>query len=208
VADVAALIDQLAPSRLALVGPSMGGTIAALLAGTLPTRVERLALIEGIGPPAMGGPEAGVQRMRQWLGELRTLRRGPRRLPSLDEAIERLRRFHPKVSQPVLERVARQLTRQGEGNALFWAYDPLHRTTSPIPFQAEIFKAFLANITCPTLYVSGGPEGYHPADEAQRLACLRNLVEFEIPGAGHMMHWTVPAALAARLIEFLASPNP
>jgi pimeloyl-ACP methyl ester carboxylesterase len=120
----------------------------------------------------------------------------------MEEAIHRLKRFHPKVPPAVLERVARQLTRRGENNELFWAYDPLHRTTSPIPFSVDAFKAFLSQITCPTLYISGGPEGFHPLDEAARLACLQNLAQFEIPGAGHMMHWTMPEALAARLIQF------
>ena len=70
VADVAALIEALAPARLAVVGHSMGGTIAALYAGVAPTRVERLVLIEGIGPPAMD-PAAAVDRMAAWLRDLR-----------------------------------------------------------------------------------------------------------------------------------------
>src|SRR5271166_3011453 len=42
VADVAELVDALAPRRLGLVGHSMGGTIAAFYAGANRDRVERL----------------------------------------------------------------------------------------------------------------------------------------------------------------------
>ena len=53
----------------AIVGHSMGGTVAALYAGAHPDRVERLALLEGMGPmatePLRGRrPDAGLAPRR------------------------------------------------------------------------------------------------------------------------------------------------
>jgi len=205
VADVDALVCALSPTRLGVVGHSMGGTVSALYTGARPERVERLALLEGMGPPAHA-PELAVDRMRSWLRQLREMSRAQRPMASMDDALSRLRAAHPKVKREVLETRARWLIRKGEDGQLVWAYDPLHRTTAPTPFYEASFKAFLQNITCPTLWVSGGPDGWHPDGEAERVATLRDVERFEIPDAGHMMHWTAPEALGERLVGFFGAP--
>jgi pimeloyl-ACP methyl ester carboxylesterase len=207
VADVAELVDALAPRRLAVVGHSMGGTVAALYAGSHHDRIERLALLEGMGPVATEA-RLGVDRMQSWLRTLRSVDRIPKPLTSLQEAVERLALHHPRVSREIIETRARLLTRADETGRLVWAYDPLHRTTAPTPFHLESFKEFLRRIDCPTLIVSGGPTGWHPPDEEERLHCLAHATRFELPQAGHMMHWTDPVALADRLSSFFGEPPP
>lgn len=201
VADVAALVDALSPARLGVVAHSMGGSIAVYYAGAFPARVERLALLEGLGPPH-NEPELAVQRMQTWLHGLRRLDRAPRPIASLEEATARLAEVHTLVPREALAARAAQLTRRDEAGRLCWAWDPLHRTTAPTPFSADGFKAFLRRITCPTLFVSGGPSGWHVPDEDERIACLASHERFELPDAGHMMHWTQPEALAERLAGF------
>lgn len=203
VADVARLVDDLAPERLAVVGHSMGGTVATLFTGARPNRVERLALLEGIGPPE-AEPAAAVDRMQAWLRDLAKAERIQRPLESMDDAVDRLSRTHPGLPREILTSRAELLVRRSPSGELAWAYDPLHRTRSPTPFNAGAFHAFLAAITCPTLFVSGGPSGWHPPEEAERIATLRRCTARELPGAGHMMHWTAPAELAAMLVEHFA----
>ncbi|HVK71175.1 MAG TPA: alpha/beta hydrolase [Polyangium sp.] len=204
VSDLSSLLDILAPKRLALVGHSMGGTIAALFAGARPQRVDQLVLLEGLGAPG-SEPSTAVDRMRTWLDDMRSLDRTPRPVGSFDEALDRLARRHPQVSRMILESRARLLTRTHSGR-LSWAYDSMHRTTAPVPFHLESFKCFLRRITAPTLYVSGGVNGLRLHDEAERLACIPNTLHVDLPDAGHMMHWTAPETLTERLLRFFASP--
>ena len=203
VADVDALVRSLVPTdgKLGVVGHSMGGTIASLYAGSRPERVHRLALLEGLGPPSMHASVA-LDRTRAWLRNLEQLDRRPRPLESMDDAIRRLVANHPKVAREVLATRAKWLTRFDAEGRLVWAYDPLHRTTSPLPFQIEIFEAFLAQIACPTLVVGGGPFGYHPEDEPARVARIANARTEDLPSAGHMMHWTEPDELGRMLADF------
>jgi pimeloyl-ACP methyl ester carboxylesterase len=204
VADVSEIVDTIAPRRLALVGHSMGGTVACLTAGARPDAFERLALLEGMGPIA-NEPPIAVDRMRAWLRDLRQqAARSPKGLTSMQEAVERLALHHPRVPREVIESRARLLTKHDDQGRLVWAYDPLHRTTSPVPFNLDSFKAFLGQIACPTLVVSGGKLGWHPPGEEERVKWLRDTRTFEIPEAGHMMHWTAPDTLATRLNEFFA----
>ena len=205
VADVAQLVESLAPRRLALIGHSMGGTIAAMFSGAHPDLVERLALLEGLGP-VVADPDVAVVRLQSWLRGLRDVPKLPRPLTSVQEAVERLCLHHPGVPREVIETRARLLTRADDTGRLVWAYDPRHRTTSPTPFNVGAFKAFLARIECPTLVVSGGPSGWHTPDEADRLSCLSHAVVCELPTAGHMMHWTQPVLLAQRLLAFFSAP--
>lgn len=201
VADVDALVRDLAPERLCVVGHSMGGTVASLFAGARPERVDRLVLVEGVGPPSMP-PDQGMHRTRQWLVDLERAR-APRPMGSLDEAVRRLAANHPKVPRHILERRASQLTRATEAG-LAWAHDPRHRTTSPIPFSAAVLEGFLREIRCPVLAVGGGEDGFHPEDENARLACLTDVRRLDLPEAGHMVHWTEPERLASALVEFFA----
>jgi pimeloyl-ACP methyl ester carboxylesterase len=203
--DLADLVDALAPGEpIALVGHSMGGTITTLFAGTFPERVARLAVIEGIGPP--DNPfEVGPVRMRSWIDQVRASRaRGPGR-PTLskDEALRRMAANHPHVAPEVLAHRLPHLTEELGDGRVTWSFDALHRTTAPMPFFAKLFVEFAKKVTCPVLFVSGGPRGYHPPDEAERLAAFGDLRRAELPNAGHMVHWTEPAALTALLIDHL-----
>jgi pimeloyl-ACP methyl ester carboxylesterase len=207
VADVAALVDELNPSRLGIVGHSMGGGVACYYTGAYPERVERLALLEGVGPPVMPATTA-VDRARAWLRDLRRIERTPRPLASLDDAVARLAANNPSVPHEVLVTRARLLTRLTPEGRLVWSYDPLHKTVSPTMFRLEEFQEYLKRITCPTLVVSGGKAGMHPPDEDERLALLRDVSRVEFPKAGHMMHWTEPSGLARELVAFFGAGKP
>ncbi len=203
VADVDALVAQLDPNHeLVLVGHSMGGSIACMYAGSRPERIHKLVLLEGVGPPAMP-PELAVTRMRRWLDQMKRPRQ-PKPLASLEDAAQRLALHHPRLDIELLERRAEHLTERDGQGVLRWAHDPMHRTTAPSAFQAEVFMAFLAQITCPVLFIDGGPLGWHPADEQQRLDALPHRpTRVLLEDAGHMMHWTRPELVANAIVDFV-----
>lgn len=203
--DVDALVGGAmgTPDRLVLVGHSMGGTVCSLYAGTRPDAVERLVLLEGIGPPATD-PEVGPVRMRRWLDQLRE---GPGGRPpsSREDALRRLASVHTRVDRAVLERKVEHLIVERAGE-LSWAFDALHRTTAPYRFDAEAFRCFLREIRCPTLFIGGGPSGFHPPDEEERLQLIGGVVEsIDLAEAGHMMHWTRPREVAEAILGFVLS---
>jgi pimeloyl-ACP methyl ester carboxylesterase len=206
--DVADLVDAFVPegAPLFVVGHSMGGTIATMYAGTFPERVSRLAILEGAGPPDTP-PSTTPDRSRRWIEGVRVARsRGSRQMPSREDALRRLFLNHPTVSHDVLRRRLDDLARPLHDGGMAWKADPLHGPWSPQPFIAAAWMAFASRATCPALFVSGGPKGWHPPGEEARIAAFNALEHAEIPDAGHMMHWTKPEELTTILAEFLLRP--
>lgn len=199
--DIEALHGALAPdARLLLVGHSMGGVVSTLYAGTFPEAVARLVLIEGLGPP--DNPKGvGVPRMRAFV---ETTRRAmaPETPMTEEHALRRLRVHHTRISNELLLSRFRNLARQVGPDAYLWKSDPLHKTRSPTPFSAEVFREFAAAYPGPVLFVGGGEAGYHPPDENERLAAFADVRRVDVEGAGHMVHWTAPEALVTAILAF------
>ena len=204
VADLAGLTPE---EPFSLVGHSMGGTIVTYFAGAFPERLKSLVVLEGLGPPD-NGVEAGPVRMRRWIDDLAAMTTRREKMFTVNEALDRLAGNHPNVPRAVLADRIPHLVEYLDEVRVRWRFDPLHRTHAPMPFLASLHREFLKRITCPVLYVSGGPTGFHPPDEEERLAAIPNLQRITLEDAGHMMHWTAPAPLSSALISFLSEPGP
>lgn len=203
VLDFHELMPLLAGGEVHLVGHSMGGTAAALYAGTHPQVARTLTLVEGLGPPTFTGDPA--DKMLAWLESVdRLRRREPAPMRDLAEVVRRLRVQAPELPAELAYLLAEKATRPSPEGGLVWRFDPLHRTTSPAPFSADAFLSFLARIEAPTLVVSGS-HGFRTEDHGARVAALRRAREVEIEGVGHMIHWLRPRELAAAIVEHVRS---
>lgn len=198
VADVDAVVASLG-GKVDLVGHSMGGTIATLFAGTRPECVRRLALIEGLGPPDL--TTLAVARSRAFLDA----RRDPPRhgtFADLEAGVSRMRRFNEGISEEAARRLVARITRPArpeEGEGLTWTWDPLHRATSPNPFDPRQFKSWVESVTAPVLVIDGGASRFRVPDAGERASWLRSARFLTIPGAGHLVHHDAPQPLAHAL---------
>lgn len=207
--DVAALLERdprLAKAPIWLVGHSMGGAVANLVAGACPDKIRGLALLEGSGPPAQGAG-AALRKSRQWLADLRRFGQGPKYESSRDGMRQRIAALYPEFPSELVERFTEAAVVQEPGKGWRWRYDPLHRCTNPSPFQQEIYVAFAGAYQGPVLQIHGGESPLARRDDPQVLAREaafggpRQVVE--IPKARHMMHLTHPKRCAEVLLAFM-----
>jgi pimeloyl-ACP methyl ester carboxylesterase len=201
-ADLVAILDTLNLNQVHLVAHSMGGTVATMFAGTFPSRVATLTLIEGVGPPSMPADMA-PDRTARWIETAARARTKPARvLTSIEEVVTRMGWSHPNVSAEILREMAAHSVRRSEGGYQF-LFDPLHQSTSPGRFDAEAFEEYIRRIVCPVMMVLGhSPEEFAVfTDRAARYKTTRQVV-FE--GAGHMVHWTRPHELAHEITTFVS----
>lgn len=206
-ADLARLLPPLTRRRVYLVGHSMGGVVATQYTGTFPERVQKLALLEGTGPPdgrAAAAPEQMLKHI-QTVDEVRAKRLRP--LASLAAAAERLRQLYPRVDPAWAARLAEKATRaapDGPPGGRIWKHDPLHRTRSPLIFLLPLMEAFIRRIACPVLLVNAAESKLTFLHDPARQALYPNAQLRTLPDAGHMMQLDQPERLADMLLEFFA----
>ncbi len=203
VLDVLGVADALDAERFSLLGHSMGGMAACLVAGTFPERVEHLVLVEGLGPQGMA-PEDAPGRFRQWVEDVRGLEgRAGRGIGSLEEAASSLQGVHARLSPDLARFLAEKGTRRRPDGRLEWKSDPLHRTRSPQPFYLDQASAFWRRARCPVLFIAGSESEFRRFDVSDRLRIFADVRCEEIAGAGHMVHHDQPETLAQRVLAFL-----
>ncbi len=210
VGDVAGIARAVAQGeRLFVVGHSLGGTIALYFAGAFPEMVAKLALVEGLGNPE-NAPTAAPDLMRQWVEDVEHFSAEGVVAPiaTLDDVRRYLKASHPRVSDEVIASRAPLLVRPRGDGALEWRSHALHRSVVPTPYFASVQAAFAARVSSPVLTVSGGPNGFHVADEKARISAFADVTSVELADAGHMVHWTEPEALGRALADFWIKGSP
>lgn len=205
--DLEELLPQVAgDERIHLVGHSMGGTACSMYAGVRSDRLRSLTLAEGLGPPAH--PSTLVpDRVEAWLRTVETVRargREHRPMASLDDALRRMRVQNPRLPEELGRFLAEKGTRPAPGGeGLLWSFDPLHRTRAPMPFDLDVYLAFLERIAVPTL-VLGAEDGFRVPGEAERMLHIADARLVELGKVGHMMHWFAPDAVADAVLAFFS----
>ncbi|WP_330280900.1 alpha/beta hydrolase [Streptomyces sp. NBC_00588] len=188
VADVIAVVDQLALQRPVLVGQSLGGHTAMLAAAAHPGLVRALALVEA-GP---GGPDPnphGPVDIGRWLDSW------PTHFPSREAAVAFL------GGGPVGEGWAAGLEeRDGRLGPRF------NRDVMVRSLAENAQRSFLrewTQVDCPTLVVLA-QSSFIPAQEVDEMLRLRpSTTSMSIPATGHDLHLEQPAVLHAALLDFL-----
>jgi pimeloyl-ACP methyl ester carboxylesterase len=207
--DVEAALDCAGLARAHLVGHSLGGLVAAAYAAARPERVERLVMIDGLGP-TLGAPDTAVQRLR---GFLEDLHRPPRARPyaSVEEAAARLRESNPSLSEAAALLLARHGTRPLPEGGVAFRFDPRHRRRfgfglNGVEGDAQ-WLAILGAVRAPALLLRAS-QGLVQDDAVARarLAALRASVE--VLEGGHHLHLDSPAPVAAALQRFLTLSAP
>jgi pimeloyl-ACP methyl ester carboxylesterase len=203
VADLDDVIRQRARPRVVLVGHSMGGSVASYHAGTRPERIAALALIEGLGPPDMAGSE-GPSRTAMWIDSWGAARGKVRPMPSLEDAVRRLRRADDLLDETLARELAEAGTRSVPGG-LVWKHDPLHATMGPYAYRVDVARRYWERVTCPVLCIDGARSKLNLSDDerATRRACFANVRHLVIEGAGHGVHRHQPARLAEAILAFV-----
>lgn len=190
--DVMALIDHLALGPVHLVGHSMGGMLAAHIAGAEPERIASLTLM------------ATTQRRNPRTNAVFDLLLDIRRLEGGEELW--LRTLYPWVFAPPFFKSPDNV-RMALDAAL--AY-PHAQSLEAMEHQVAMLNAHatrpaLEAITAPTQVIYAGEDLLTPPGPAREgFAPIAHAEHHVIEGAGHSIHWQATEEVLAHLGNFLA----
>jgi pimeloyl-ACP methyl ester carboxylesterase len=203
--DVLDALDALGWDRACLLGHSMGGAIASVVAAGAPERVERLAVIEALGPLSGVASEAGM-RLRQAVTARRALdpRRPPRVIADIEAAVDARLAASAMTRDAARLIVERNLRTVAGGHA--WRSDPRLTLPTHVRTHEDFVLSWVQAIQAPTLVLAADPSPpyFTPAMRDARMAKLR-AGHLEVIAGGHHLHMEQPARVAAPLRAFLGA---
>ncbi|MFC0156099.1 alpha/beta fold hydrolase [Xanthomonas dyei] len=200
--------DALGWDRFTLLGHSLGGGVASLMAAAAPERIEALVVIEALG--ALGEPvESTAERLRDSVRSTRTLPQRPLRVFSSMEAPVRARMMANQLTEPAARLLVERGLRVVEGG-YSWCTDPRLTLPTAIRMTEAQIDALLAAIACPTqaIFATPGQPYFSDTLRDHRVAMVPDARLHLLPGSHHV-HMEAPQAVAAVINGFLATlPQP
>jgi pimeloyl-ACP methyl ester carboxylesterase len=207
--DVLDALDALGWDSAHLLGHSMGGAIASMVAVAAPERVRRLALVEALGP-ITGEVETAGKRLRDGIAARRRLEaasrgaRTPRVIARIEDAISaRLQAapMHAGAARLIVERNLREVP-----GGWAWRSDPRLKLPSTLRLTEDTVLALLRGIECPALLIAADPAPayFSPDVRAARIAAVPSL-RLEVMAGGHHLHMEQAGVVGPMIAAFLSS---
>ena len=201
VADLSALLDALAIARVAVVGHSLGGNVATLLAASEPHRVKELVLVDT-------GPALEVDGIAHIAKDFDS---GLRSYASVAEFRRQLGAMHAAGDAELLDRLAaRGLVERLDGR-FEPALDPGvvgdgGVSTDLAGLEAELWSA-LAALRCPVLLVRGALSALLKPETARRMVdeVIEDARLVTLESAGHAVMIDAGPSLASEIQHFLGA---
>ncbi|HEY2394957.1 MAG TPA: alpha/beta hydrolase [Rudaea sp.] len=204
--EVLAAADQLGWRQFSLLGHSLGGTIASVLAAVCPERVGQLLLIEALGPLAGEAGHALTQLQRALDQRAALQAKALRVFASEAEAVQA--RVKANGLSPEAARILVSRGIRAASGGFVWSSDARLTLASPQRYVEAQVLALLEGIRAPTQLILAQPAPSF-LDEAMvnaRIARVPGIEVVRLPGHHHL-HLEDPQPVAAALLAFVAAGN-
>ncbi len=201
VGDLFSVAESLELDRFILVGHSLGAGIAAMFAAVFPDRVERLALIDGIGPLS-GEDDDSLRQLRKSMDFLKIRDKNPARVYGSWEEVVSKRLEAGKISRSSVEILLRRGAVR-EGETVTVCSDGRLKQHSPVYMSQGRVVSILKGIRAPARLILAD-QGLLVSHEstAARIDALQGLQVVKV-GGGHHLHMDRPQAVAREIGAFL-----
>ena len=189
VLDVLGVADQSGLDSFNILGHSMGASIATLIAGAFPQRINKLILIEGIAP-LVTEPDDVAEQLAQAINRRNRIQgRLQKAYPNLDAAVE----ARMNGRWPVDIEAARWLVERGiiqRSGGFYWRSDPSLVLPSIMRMSEPQVESFIQRVTAQTLLILGD-KGI--AQSERRIELFHEIQTEKLEG-GHHLHLDQHAA--------------
>jgi pimeloyl-ACP methyl ester carboxylesterase len=202
--DALAAADALGWTQFGLLGHSLGGAVASMLAAACPQRIERLFLIEALGPLT-----AEVEQTLSLLQRAISQRHGlPAKALRVFASVAEAAQTRAKAGDLSLEAAQIMVARgikPASDSGFVWSSDPRLTLTSPQRYIEAQVLAVLDELRVPTqLILAQPPPSFLPETLINaRIARVPDIDVVRIAGHHHL-HLDDPAPVAAAMLGYHA----
>jgi pimeloyl-ACP methyl ester carboxylesterase len=193
------LMGEIGIQRAEIVGHSLGGAVACLLAAEHPERVERLVLVAPAGFNLAAEELPWILRAVEWPPVGALLERLPVRRALVRMALRQVVYDDALVTAERVEEYWAPLTRPGAVASLRALLSSRHALGASFPEVA-------ARVRAPTLLLWGRDDAWIPISDAERfLAAISGSRKHVLERCGHLPQEERPRDTAGLILEFLSS---
>ena len=204
VADVAHAVRSLQLERFYLAGHSLGAGVAVLYAAAFPEAIEKLILIDGVGP-LTESPDKVIGRVRKSIDAGLVQAKETKSNSNLYEAWQHLVEARVKAS-PISLHSAELLVRRSaieQRAGIKLRSDRRLKNPSPLYLTEEMVTHFIRGVECPTLALLA-TDGMviRRSQTEERLTAFKNIKISKCSGQHHI-HMDDPKQIGKAIDKFL-----
>ena len=205
--DVLQVAEQFGWKRFSLLGHSMGGIVSVILAGAMPERIDKLALIDGVVPQTGEADKSAIKLGQALKARLRLSEKKMPIYPSIEQAIKARMNGVAPLSYDAAERLASRGLMPVPGGYT-WRTDSRLMLPSSLRLTWAHAETFVRSVTSPAsvIVAKGGMFAHN-----QAIAALLQQTSFDVHHleGGHHLHLDDEAgaqAVADCFNPFFANP--
>jgi len=199
-ADIILAADALGLRQFTLLGHSLGAGVAAMIAATVPERIKRLAMIEGL-MPVTAPPENISAQLRRHISGTSKSASAPKIYATIEEAAVARKRAGDLSSYAASLIVTRNIVETPEG--YIWRTDRRLTMPTPVYLTEDHVRAYLSKIECDSLLIQSKNGIFKNwPNFAGRESYLPTATIIDIEG-GHHCHMDKPESVVKHLSPFL-----
>jgi len=200
--DTLAAADALGWTQFGLLGHSLGGAVASMLAAASPQRIERLFLIEALGP-LTAEVEQTLTLLQRAISQRHGLPAKALRVFSSEAEAAQTRAKAGDLSLEAAQIMVARGIKPAPTGGFIWSSDPRLTLTSPQRYIEAQVLAVLDELRVPTqlILAQPAPSFLPEAMINARIARVRDIDVVRIAGHHHL-HLDDPQPVAAAMLAF------
>merc|ERR1712000_88763 len=154
ITEVLTVADAMGWNRFCIMAHSMGTGVAIMTAGAVPSRIEKVILLDAIGPSSVQ-PEEAPGRLELALQQrLRLLQRKPKIYPTIEKLMERMLQSDAQLTEGSAKLLVGRTAQRVSPSGFRFSHDPrLRGVPTGIPLTEPEVLEFIKRIDCPVLIV-------------------------------------------------------
>jgi len=193
--DIAHFIETLELNELILIGHSMGGRHALFYAACVPSKVDRLILIDA----RPGNDPQAAHALRQLLATF------PLEAHSLKEVVQAIQNLYPYLSREMCSHIANHGYRRIQEGTYIPKYDTrMGQQSDDTGYVKEELWSFMEHVLCPVLLIRGKESSFLSRKVSQQMCRALPQAKFkEIRKSTHMPVQENPIATTKVIVDFL-----